>query len=106
MKEAVSSFGKEFTEFLREYKVVGVAIAFIMAGATTTLVQSLVANIIMPLISPVLPSGDWQTATLTLGPVTFGTGPFIAAVINFAILALVIFLIAKWILKEEKVAKK
>lgn len=96
----------EFKEFLMEYKVVGVAVAFIMAVATTALVQSLVSNIIMPIITPFIPGGGWQTATLTIGPVVLGWGAFLAAVINFIILALVVFMIAKMMLKEEKVSKK
>lgn len=110
MKEIVlgktTSFAREFLDFIKEYKVVGLAIGFVMGGATTTLVQSFVNNIIMPLIAPIFPSGEWQTSTLNIGPFMFGLGPFLAALLNFAILALVVFMIAKWILKEEKVTKK
>lgn len=97
---------QEFKDFLQEYKVMGLAVAFIMAVATTALVQSLVNNIIMPVIGVVLPAGGWEEATLALGPVVFGVGPFLAALVNFLILALVVFLIAKAVLKEDKVAKK
>jgi large conductance mechanosensitive channel len=96
----------EFKEFLNEYKVVGLAVAFIIGAAVTTLVKSLVDNIIMPFVGVVLPEGSWQTATIALGPVTLGVGPFIAELINFIIIALVVFLIAKMVLKEEKVTKK
>ena len=96
----------EFKEFLREYKVVGLAVAFIMGIATTALVKSLVENIIMPVVAVVLPEGGWQQATLVLGPVIFGIGPFLSELINFAIIALVVFLIAKKVLQEEKVTKK
>jgi large conductance mechanosensitive channel len=53
-----------------------------------------------------LPGGDWQTATIAVGPVNFGIGAFLAALINFVIIALVIFMMAKIVLKEEKVTKK
>jgi large conductance mechanosensitive channel len=96
----------EFKEFLEEYKVAGVAVAFIMAAATTSLVQSLVNDIVMPLLSPLLPGGDWQTALLHIGPFKLGWGAFLAALINFVIIALVVFMIAKMVLKEEKVSKK
>jgi large conductance mechanosensitive channel len=99
-------FVQEFKEFLNEYKVVGLAIAFIMGAAATTLVQSLVNNIVMPIITPFIPGGAWQTATLALGPIVLGWGAFVGALINFILLALVVFLIAKFILKEEKVTKK
>ena len=97
---------KEFKDFLREYKVMALAIAFIMGAAISALVQSLVSDIVMPLITPFIPGGGWQTATLTLGPFVIKWGSFLASLINFVIIAFVIFLIAKFVLKEEKVTKK
>lgn len=97
---------KEFIDFLNEYKVIGLAIAFIVGAALTALVQSLVNDIIMPLISPLMPGGEWQKTTLTIGPVMIKWGSFLSATINFIILAFVVFMIAKKVLKEEKVAKK
>ncbi len=96
----------EFRDFLKEYKVMGLAIAFIMALAANTLVKSLVDNIIMPLVSPLIPGGAWQTATWTIGPFAIGWGPFLAALINFVILAFTVFLIVKFALKEDKPKKK
>ncbi|MBU0586506.1 MscL family protein [Candidatus Micrarchaeota archaeon] len=99
---------QEFKEFINEYKVVGLAVAFIMGGAATTLVQALVNDIIMPLISPLISAAgtDWQTSVFSIGPINFALGHFLSAIINFLILALVVFLIAKWVLKEDKVTKK
>ena len=96
----------EFKDFLKEYKVTGLAVAFIIGVAATSLVKSLVDNIVMPLITPFIPGGAWQTATLNLGPFVFGWGAFLSALINFLIIAFVVFLIAKIVLKEEKVTKK
>jgi large conductance mechanosensitive channel len=97
---------QEFMDFLYEYKVIGLAVAFIMGVAATSLVQSLVNNIIMPFVGVLIPGGTWQTATVALGPVIIGWGAFLASLINFIIIALVIFVIAKRVLKEEKVTKK
>ena len=97
---------KEFAKFLKEYKVIGLAVAFIIGAAATTLVQSLVNNIIMPMITPFIPGGEWQKATFNIGPIFIGWGAFLAAFINFAILAFVVFIIAKKVLKEENVTKK
>lgn len=96
----------EFKNFLYEYKVIPLAIAFIMGIASTALIKSLVDNVIMPLITPFIPGGAWRTATLELGPVVIGWGPFLAELINFIIIAFVVFLIAKKVLNEEKVEKK
>jgi len=96
----------EFLDFLKEYKVVPLAVAFIMGVAATALVTALVNDIIMGLIKPLLPSGDWKTAILNVGPFQFAWGDFLAALINFIIIAFVIFLVAKFLFKEEKVTKK
>ncbi|MEK6963506.1 MAG: large conductance mechanosensitive channel protein MscL [Nanoarchaeota archaeon] len=97
---------KEFKEFVKEYKVLGLAIGFIIGGAATTLVQSLVKDVVMPIITPFIPGGAWQEATFSLGPIVIRWGSFLANLINFLILAYVVFLIAKLILREEKVTKK
>lgn len=97
---------KEFKEFLQEYKVIGLAVAFIIGAAITTLVKSLVDNIIMPIITPFIPGGQWQIATLKLGPIILNWGAFAGALLNFIIIAFVVFMIAKYLFKEEKVTKK
>lgn len=105
-QKIIVSIINEFKEFLNEYKVLGLAIAFIIGVAATTLVQSLVNNIIMPIITPFIPGGAWQEATLAIGPIVIKWGAFIAALINFIIIAFVVFLIAKTVMKEKKVSKK
>ena len=97
---------REFRQFLDEYKIIGLAIAFIIGIAATTLIQSLVNNIVMPVITSFIPGGAWQSATFKLGPIVIGWGAFLGALINFIIIAFVVFIIAKKILKEEKVEKK
>lgn len=96
----------EFKEFLKEYKVVGLAIAFVMGIAATTLVKSIVDDIVMPILTPFIPGGEWQTATWTLGSVVIKWGSFLGNLINFIIIAWVVFIAAKIILREEKVSKK
>lgn len=92
----------EFKDFIKEYKVIGLAVAFVMGLAVNDLVKSLVNDIVMPLIAPLMPSGTWQTATLMIGPVILGIGPFLAALINFLIMAFVIFFIVKKVMKDAK----
>lgn len=96
----------EFKEFLEEYKVMGIAVGIVMGLATVALVNSLVANIIMPVITPFIPGGAWETATLALGPIVLKWGAFLGALINFIIIAFVVFIIAKKFMREEKVTKK
>jgi len=96
----------EFRDFLREYKVVGLAVAFIIGLAATTLVKSLVDNIIMPLVNPLLPGGGWQTAVWAIGPFALGWGAFLSALINFVVIAFVVFLMVKFVLRDNKQKKK
>lgn len=100
------SFLKEFKEFLNEYKVIGLAVAFIIGVAATDFIKSIVNNVVMPIITPFIPNGAWQTATFHIGPIVIGWGAFLSSLINFVIIAFVVFLIAKIILREEKVTKK
>lgn len=84
-------FIKEFKAFLEQYKVMGMAVAFILGIYLGTLVQSLVIDLIMPIIDIVIPGVSWQT--IRVGP--FLIGPFLGALITFLIVALVIFIIVK-----------
>lgn len=96
----------EFKEFLKEYKVVGLAIAFVIGIAATAMVKSLVDDVIMPILTPFIPGGEWQTAVWNLGPIVIKWGSFLGSLINFVIIAWVVFMIAKLVLREEKVSKK
>ena len=77
--------------FLNKYGVVGLATGFIIGGAAGTLVTALVNDIIMPIAKFFIPKGEWQTATLTVGPVVFGIGHFIGALMNFIIITLIVY---------------
>jgi large conductance mechanosensitive channel len=96
----------EFNDFLNEYKVTGLAIAFIMGAAVTAMVGSLVNDIIMPFVGVIIPGGDWRTAVFNLGPIAIKWGSFLSALINFTIIAFVVFMLAKVVIGESKVAKK
>ncbi|MDD1766590.1 MAG: MscL family protein [Candidatus Methanomethyliaceae archaeon] len=86
----------EFRAFISAYKVLGMAVAFILGLYLGALVGSLVKDLLMPLIGLVFPGlGNLSTLTFTVGDQIFGVGSFIAAVITFIIVALVIFLIVK-----------
>jgi large conductance mechanosensitive channel len=82
------------------------AVGIIMGIAATALVKSLVDNIIMPIITPFIPGGAWKEAILHLGPIFLKWGAFLGELINFIIIAFAVYLIAKLVIREEKVAKK
>ena len=86
----------EFIDFLSKYKVMGLAVAFILGLYLGGVVQALVKDLIMPIIGLALPGlGNLSTITATVGKQIFGFGDFMIAVITFVIVALVIFLIVK-----------
>ena len=92
---APSGFMAEFQAFLSKYGVIGLAIAVIIGGAACKLVSSLVNDILMPVITFFIPGGAWREATLTLGPIILMIGSFVGNVIDFLIIALVVFIIMK-----------
>ena len=86
----------EFLQFIKKYKILGLATAFILGLALNTLFLSLANDIIVPIIGFFIP--DFTTLKdFQLGPFTVGN--FIAALINFIIIAFVIFLIVKYATK-------
>jgi large conductance mechanosensitive channel len=60
----------------------------------------------MPIITPFIPGGAWQTATFEFWNIKIGWGAFLGSLINFIVIAFVVFMIAKMVMKEEKVSKK
>jgi large conductance mechanosensitive channel len=93
---------KEFLNFIKEYNIVALAAAVVMGTASTALVNSLVKDIFMPIISPLLSSNAWREAVFQIGPVALKYGAFMAEVINFLIVSLVVFLVVKKLMKEHK----
>lgn len=97
---------KEFTTFLKQYGVVGLAIAVIIGGKLNLLVTSLVNDLLTPLIfQPALnAAGVKDIAELSINGIFYGR--VIAAMLDFIVVAFVVFLFAKKIMKEEVVAKR
>jgi large conductance mechanosensitive channel len=89
----------EFVDFLGKSGVLGLAIGFIMGLYVNKVVSALVADIIMPIPGAFIPGGDWRKAVLTI-PIgegmSFATGDFLGVIIDFLIVSLVVFLIAKY----------
>jgi large conductance mechanosensitive channel len=97
---------KEFFAFLKQYGVVGLAIAVIIGGKLNLLITSIVSDLLTPLIfQPALKTaGVENIAQLAYNGIMYGK--VVAALIDFVIVAFIIFLFAKKVMKEEVVAKK
>jgi hypothetical protein len=61
----------EFIVFLKQYGVIGLAIAVIIGGKLNDLVKTAVDGILMPVVTAFIPGGEWRTAVLNVGPVKF-----------------------------------
>ena len=81
----------EFIDFFSKYKVMGLAVAFIMGIYLGDLVKALVDDLIMPIVTLAMPGIEWEN--IVAGP--FRVGHFIGASITFLIVAFVIFLLVK-----------
>ena len=97
---------KEFLEFLKQYGVVGLAIAVVIGGKLNAFVSAVVDNLVMPLVGILLPSGDWRQLGFTIAGAKFGVGAVLGAGLDFLIVAAIVFVFAKKVLKEETVTKK
>jgi large conductance mechanosensitive channel len=97
---------QEFLAFLKQYGVIGLAIAVIIGGKFNLLITSLVNDLLTPLIFlPVLKAaGVGKIADLSFQGILYGR--VISSLIDFFIVALIVFIFAKKIMKEEVVAKK
>jgi large conductance mechanosensitive channel len=86
----------EFMDFLSKYRVMGLAVAFIIGVYLGGLVQALVKDLILPIIGLIIPGlGDLATYEITFAQQIFRVGDFLVALITFIIVAFVIFLIVK-----------
>lgn len=88
MKEKIYGF----LDFIREQGVVGLAVGFILGGAVSKVVASLVSDLINPFLSVILgAAGELKDAALFIGPVKITWGNFAATLIDFIVIALVVY---------------
>ena len=77
----------------------GLAVGFIMGTYIGRVVSAVVQDIIMPIPGALTPSGDWRKMVLTVpirSGINFGVGDFVGVIIDFLIVAVVVFFIAKY----------
>jgi large conductance mechanosensitive channel len=86
---------KEFKEFAMKGNIVDLAVAVIIGGAFGKIVTALTDSIIMPVIAMIMGKGGMSDVSFTIGNTVFPVGIFIQAVIDFILIALVLFLLIK-----------
>ncbi len=102
----MKAFIKEFKEFISRGNVMDMAVGVIIGGAFTAIVSSLVDDILMPVLSILTGGFDFSSLCIALGEgeeaATLNYGSFISSIINFLLIAVVIFLIIKGINKLSR----
>jgi large conductance mechanosensitive channel len=95
---------KEFKEFAMRGNVIDLAVGVIIGAAFGKIVSSFVNDLVMPLINPIMPGGDWRT--MEVGP-GVKLGSFLSVTVDFVIIAIVVFLVVKTVnhLKRKEEAK-
>jgi large conductance mechanosensitive channel len=106
---------KEFKEFLTKSNAMALAIGVIIGAATGKLVTGIVADLLMPFISLVLPAGDWREKQIVLKSVVDAAGKetvtaikygaLVGDTLDFLIIACVVFLVTKALLPKEPAMK-
>ena len=89
----------EFKEFVMRGNVIDLAVGVIIGAAFGGIVSSLVDDVLMPIVGIFLGGLDFSDISIDVGEATVNVGLFINAIINFLIIAAVIFLIVRWVNK-------
>ena len=93
---------KEFKEFISKGNVMDMAVGIIIGGAFTNIVNALVESILMPIIGMI--SGGKSVEDMTAGGIAYGV--FLQAIIDFLLIAIVLFFIIKALNKAKSMAAK
>ena len=82
---------KEFGAFIKKGNVVDLAVAVVIGAAFGKIVSAAVSDLVMPLVNALVPQGDWRKWEVS--PLHFRVGDFLGTVVDFLIVAVVIFLV-------------
>ena len=105
--EKKKSLKDEFVTFLMTFGIIGLAIAFVIGAAASKLVTAFVNDIINPIVGLALPSGDLKTLSYNVTnsatgvTSTFAYGDLIANIIDFLIIAFIVFLMYKILVRYK-----
>lgn len=97
-----ASFAKEFREFLFKNNVLSLALGVVIGGAVSKVVNSMVADLIMPVVGVVTPAGDWRSFRLSFWRFNFTVGNFLGQLLDFIIIGLVVFLVTKAFMRASQ----
>ncbi len=103
------SFLSDFRSFALKGNVLDLAVAVVIGAAFGKIISALVADIIMPIIALIMPSGDWRSAGVVLrhaadpkDDVVLKYGDLLGAALDFLVIALILFIIVKKLLERRE----
>jgi large conductance mechanosensitive channel len=102
----MKNFVKEFKEFIAKGNVMTMAVGIIIGGAFTAIINSLVADVIGPIIGLIIGGKDFSAMSFGIGDAQIMYGNFINAIITFLLTAIVLFFIVKAFNKFDELKKK
>jgi large conductance mechanosensitive channel len=97
---------KEFKEFISKGNVMDMAVGIIIGGAFTAIVTALVDSILMPIIGAISGGKSVADMSIMVGNAAIGYGAFIQAIIDFLLIAWVLFMIIKALNKAKAAVAK
>jgi len=101
----VLSYAKEFREFLLQQNALALAVGVIIGAAVGKVVSGIVDDVVMPVIGVALPGGEWRNAQIQLSAQNaIKYGDMLGRLVDFTLVALVVFLLTKLLLKPEAAA--
>ncbi|MFA7301197.1 MAG: MscL family protein [Candidatus Shapirobacteria bacterium] len=89
----------EFLDFLKNYKVIELAIGVVIGNAVKDLVTAIAQDLIMPIVGIFTPTGSWRELVFIVAGSEFKIGNIISALLDFAIVAFIVFIVVKKLLK-------
>lgn len=97
---------KGFLNFIREQGVVGLAVGFLLGGAVSKFVTAFITDLINPILGVILGmAGSLKDAYFSIGPVKFLYGDFLSSLIDFLVVAFVVYFAVK-LLRLDRLDKK
>ena len=80
--EQTRRFGMELREFLLRTNMLSMALGFVIGAAVTKVVNSMVNDLIMPVVGVITPAGDWRSIKLSFWRFNFSVGSFMGALLE------------------------
>ena len=93
-------YAQEFREFLLKTNMFSMAMGVVIGAAIGNVVSALVADLVMPIVGVLTPEGNWRLFKVGFGRLNFTVGHLAGVIVDFTIVAVIVFLITKAFVKQ------